>query len=107
MGFVAWAGFGWAKRFGWSLGLWMGPSMLVECLLFPSADSFVVGKPLPAPSTSENRYQLPRRWKTVTDSLVVSKQLLAPSLLTNRYRLPRCRQTVTDALVVGKPLSAH
>ena len=102
MGFVAWA-----KRFGWSLGLWMGPSMLVECLLFPSADSFVVGKPLPAPSTSENRYQLPRRWKTVIDSLVVSKQLPTPSLLTNRYRLPRCRQTVTNALVVGKPLSAH
>ncbi|RVX15879.1 SWI/SNF complex subunit SWI3C [Vitis vinifera] len=107
MGFVAWAGFGWAKRFGWSLGLWMGPSMLVECLLFPSADSFVVGKPLPAPSTSANRYQLPRCWQTVTDSLVVSKQLLAPSLLTNRYRLPRRRQTVTDVLVVGKPLSTH
>ncbi|RVW51133.1 SWI/SNF complex subunit SWI3C [Vitis vinifera] len=107
MGFVAWAAFGWAKRFGWSLGLWMGPSMLVECLLFPSADSLVVGKPLPAPSTSANRYQLPRCWQTVTDSLVVSKQLLAPSLSTNRYRLPHCRQTVTGALVVGKPLSAH
>ena len=107
MGFVAWARSGWAKRFGWSLGLWMGPSMLVECLLFPSVDSLVVGKPLPVPSMSANCYHLPRRWQTVTDSLVVSKQLLALSLLTNRYRLPRRRQTVTGALVVGKPLSAH